>query len=98
VEELGPRAGDEIALDIALARGELVSVVRADLEGARADRLPYEEGGDIALAERRGQELRIEVLHRHRLRIDAILRQVLGDEPRAGRADARRHRLACQVL
>src|SRR5438067_695676 len=98
VEELRPRARDEVSLDVASGIRELVRVVRADLERARADRLPDEESGDVAFAKRRRQELRVEVLHRHALRIDAVLGQVLGDEPRAGRADARGDGLAGEVF
>src|SRR5438067_8489465 len=97
-QEFRPRTRDQVALDVAGGIRELVRVVGADLERARADRLPDEEGGDVAFAQRRRQELRVEVLHRHALRIDAVLGQVLGDEPRAGRADARGDGLAGEVF
>src|SRR5439155_787095 len=64
----------------------------------RADRLPDEEGRNLAPAERRRQHLGVDVLHRHLARIDAVLPQIFGDEPRARRADAGGDGLAVEVL
>src|SRR4029079_1235296 len=94
----GPRAGNEIALDVAGCVAEIVRLVRADFERARADWLPDEEGGNFTATERGRQNLRIEVLHGDRLRIDLILGQILRNEPGAGRADTRRNRLAREIL
>jgi hypothetical protein len=49
-QELRPRARDEVALDVAGGVAQDMSVVRADLQGARPDRLPDEKGRDIAPA------------------------------------------------
>ena len=97
-EPFGPRAGDQIALDVAGRVAEIVRLVWADLECARADRLPDEEGCDFTAAQRRRQDLGVEVLHGDGLRIDLVLGQVFRNEPGAGRSDARRDGLAGKIL
>src|SRR5258708_7773477 len=97
-QELRPRPGDEIALDIAAGIREDMRLVRADLDGARSDRLPDEERVDVAAAQGRREELGVEVLDRDALRIDAVLGQELRDEPRPGGADAGGDDLATQGL
>src|SRR5262249_7039558 len=48
------RARDQVPLDVAGRVGQVVRFVRTNLERARADRLPNEEGGNLASAQRRG--------------------------------------------
>src|ERR1700736_2607674 len=62
VKKFRPGAGEEIALYIAGAIRQIVGVIRANFERARTDRLPDEEGGDVALAESGRQYLGIEIL------------------------------------
>src|SRR5258708_642508 len=57
-QELRPRPGDEIALDIAAGIREDMRLVRAALVGARSDGLPAEERVDVAVAVLEGLERR----------------------------------------
>src|SRR5262249_14713234 len=60
--------------------------------------VPDEEGGNLATAQRRGQHLRVQILDRDLRRIDAVLGQIFGNEPRARGADPGRDRLAHELL
>src|SRR5262245_50644138 len=93
-----PRARDQVPLDVAGRIGQVMCFVRANLERARADRLPNEKGGNLTAAQRRGQDLRVQILYGDLRWIDPVLGQIFGNKPRPRGADPRRDGFSNQIL